>query len=74
MQPSLEDDMEFYKESIQQFQNNLIEYRAHLVHKHSEANYDREEYAELHDIEVVVISDYKMKVLASKYREAQQGK
>lgn len=65
--PSLEDDMAFYSDQIHEFHQNIIEYRAHLDHKHSEAKFDVEFYKDFDEIEVVVISDYKMKILASKY-------
>ena len=52
----------------------MIDYRAHLVHKYLEANFDRKFYDSFDIIEIVVISDWKMKILASKYREAQEDK
>ena len=55
------------------FFENLVDYRAHLVHKYSEANFDKKYYSSFDTIEVVVVSDWKMKILSSKYRESQQG-
>ena len=72
--PSLEDDMLQYKYDLDLFFENLIIYRAHLAHKHSESKFDKKFYKSFDSIEVVVISDWKMKILASKYREAQHGK
>ena len=71
--PSLEDDMCSFRKQIDLCFLNLIDYRAHLAHKHSEAAFDSEYYNSFDSIEVVVISDYKMKILASKHREAQEG-
>ena len=72
-QPSLQDDLASYQAEIDLFFNNLVDYRAHLTHKTSEAKFDSDYYKDIDEIEVVVISDWKMKILASKYREAQQG-
>ena len=71
--PSLEDDMSSFKKQIYVCFQNLIEYRAHLVHKYSEAAFDTDFYECFNENEVVVISDYKMKILASKHRESQEG-
>lgn len=71
-EPSLEDDMSEMKKQLDNFLNNLIDYRAHLVHKHSEGVFDTNFYGDLEDAEVVVICDWKMKILSSKFREAQQ--
>ena len=71
--PCLEDDMESYGKEIDLFFDNLIDYRAHLAHKLSEGNFDKKHYQNFDEIEVVVISDWKMKILSSKHREAQQG-
>ena len=65
--PSLEDDLCTFKKQIDTCYQNLIEYRAHLAHKYSEASFDKEYYDSFDEIEVVVIGDYKMKILASKY-------
>ena len=55
------------------FFENFVDYRAHIAQKYSEANFDNRFYASFDTIEVVAICDWKMKILASKYREAQQG-
>ena len=70
-EPSLEDDISSYKSDLGLFLNYFIDYRAHLVHKYSEATFDEEFYDSLDADEVVVICDWKMKILAAKYREAQ---
>ena len=72
--PSLKDDMLQYKYELDLCFYNLIDYRAHLAHKDSESKFDRNFYTSFDNIEAVVISDWKMKILASKYRESQQGK
>ena len=72
--PSLEDDLASYQSEIDTFYSNLKEYRAHLAHKFSEANFDGKFYSSFDKLDVVVISDWKMKILASKYRESQQGR
>ena len=69
--PALEDDIDNWKAELQTCLRNLIDYRAHLVHKHSEALFDSEFYSNLADDEAVVICDWKMKILSSKFREAQ---
>lgn len=69
--PALEDDVDNWKAELNTFLRNLIDYRAHLVHKHSEAEFDSAFYSELDFDEAVVICDWKMKILASKHREAQ---
>ena len=72
-EPSLQDDMEAYRQDIGIFLDNLILYRAHLVHKHTETSFDEDFYSNLQPVvEVVIICDWKMKILASKHREAQQ--
>lgn len=73
-QPFLEDDMLSFREDIDLFYDNMKEYRAHIAHKVSEGNFDKKFYLSLDETEVVVICDWKMKILASKHREAQQGK
>lgn len=69
--PALEDDMESMKHEITLCMNNLIDYRAHLVHKFAESKFDEHFYDNLKSDEAVVICDWKMKILAAKYREAQ---
>ena len=73
-EPSLQDDLDEFRENLALYFSNLKGYRAHLVHKNSEAAHDKEFYhsKNLTEIDVVVISDWKMKILSSKYRESQQ--
>lgn len=70
--PELEDDILTWKADINTCFENLMQYRTHIVHKHSEAAFDQDFYFDLLDGEAVVIIDWKMKILDSKYREAQQ--
>lgn len=70
--PSLEDDIASMKADLDVFRDNLIDYCAHLVHKYSEGKFDDEFYSDLEDTEAVVICDWKMKILSSKFCEAQQ--
>ena len=70
--PELLDDILTWKEDITICHTNLQAYRAHIVHKFSEADFDKEEYLEIKEGEAVIISDYKMKILDSKFREAQE--
>lgn len=70
--PSLEDDHLTWKQDICQCHSYLMDYRAHIAHKKSEAQFDSEDYFNLKPHQAVVIIDFKMKVLASRYREAQQ--
>ena len=70
--PELLDDILSWKEDISICHTNLQSYRAHIVHKFSEADFDKKEYFDIVEGEAVMISDYKMKVLDSKHREAQE--
>jgi hypothetical protein len=70
--PELEDDLLTWKDDIHRCCEFLLHYRAHIVHKHSEAKFDKDFYFDLKEGEAVVIIDYKMKILSSKYREAQK--
>lgn len=69
--PALEDDIDSWKQELETCFRNLVDYRAHLVHKHSEAAFDSDFYQDLADDEAVVVCDWKMKILSSKYRESQ---
>ena len=64
--------MDLFLSNIQDYYENLIAYRAHLVHKHTEACFDQKFYENMEVTEAVVICDWKMKILSSKYRESQQ--
>jgi len=70
--PELHDDVLQWKDDLCLCFENLLEYRAHMVHKHTEAQFDKEFYSSLKIGEAVVIIDYKMKILASKHRESQR--
>ena len=69
--PSLKDDMDTWREELAICQTNLIDYRAHLVHKFSEGEFDSEYYEDIDDDEAVVSSDWKMKILSAKHKESQ---
>lgn len=69
--PSLEDDMDSWLNELEVCFQNLIDYRAHLMHKKSEQLFDDEFYKTISDDEAIIICDWKMKILASKYRESQ---
>ena len=58
---------------LKQCQENLEDYRAHLVQKFDEAEFDSEFYNQIGNDECIVIWDYKMKILAAFYREAQKN-
>ena len=51
---------------------DLIEYRSHLARHKAESDFDAEELQSLEDDQALVISDYKMKILACFFRENQQ--
>jgi hypothetical protein len=67
------------KEELQEYQNlemeieerrqNLIDLRSHIVRKKNEADYDRKQMQSLKSHECIVVSDYKMKLLAMYHRE-----
>lgn len=71
-QPSFEDDIMAFEKDLELYLSNLIDYHAHLVQKQPEAVFSEKFYSSISEVEVVVISDWKMKILASKYREAMQ--
>ena len=58
-EPLLQDDMDAFREDLKVYYNNLMDYRAHLVHKVSEAAHDEDIYnrSRLTATEVVVIWD-----------------
>ena len=71
-EPHLNDDLLTIQEDIVQCFNSLKSYRTHIAHKISEAMFDQEYYRSLEPEQAVVVSDWKMKILASRYRESQQ--
>lgn len=66
----LQDDMEFWHDRIEDCLRNFLDYRRHIAQTEDEAIYDARFYAELPDDESVLIIDYKMKILASLFRES----
>ena len=66
------DDLARLKEEIYECQMNFEDYRAHLVQKHDEAEFDAVFYQNLCTGEAIVIWDYKMKILPAYHLEAQR--
>ena len=60
-----------YAYNIDTMASNLKEYRSHLARHKSEAEFDTTETAELGDDTAIVVSDWKMKILACFFRENQ---
>ena len=56
-EPYLQDDIDAYKVDLKSYFTNLIYYRAHLVHKKTEASHDDKFYSEINDDEILVIID-----------------
>jgi hypothetical protein len=70
-QPLLEDDMAIWETNLIDFRQKLIKYRAHVAQKEDEAMYDANFLASVGHGEVIVVADYKMKILSSIFREKQ---
>ena len=68
VQPEMEDDMLEWKERLIKCRQYLQDYRAHLVDKVSESNFDKMN-SDLEMFECLCVIDYKMKVLPKSYRE-----
>lgn len=69
---TIEDDMLTWKKDIMTGLENMLIYRAHIAQKEDEGAFDAAFYKDLKEDEAVVIMDYKMKILSSKYRKAQK--
>ena len=54
--PELLDDILSWKEDITICYTNVRAYRAHIVHKFTEADFDKEEYLEIKEGEAVIES------------------
>lgn len=67
------DDVETWREEIDEVQNNLRDFRAHICQKEDEAIYERHTLRSMKNYEVMVISDYKMKILPAQFREPQKN-
>ena len=67
----LVDDFELWERQISHCQRKFYKYRAHLAQAEDERLFDAQFYQDLQDDEAVVILDFKMKILARSYREAQ---
>ena len=66
--PALKDDVLVWNKQIDQAERNLIDFRAHLAQKVSEANFDQKN-VQLEEGECLLVMDYKMKVIPRSYRE-----
>jgi hypothetical protein len=66
------DDIETWREEIEEIHNNLRDFRAHICQKEDEATYERNSLKSMKNHEVVVVSDYKMKILPAQFREPQK--
>lgn len=69
--PVMEDDMNILYEDLGEYIRKLLKYREHVAQKEDEALFDSEFFANLKEDEVVVVMDYKMKILSSFFRETQ---
>lgn len=67
----LKDDMDAWHDDIYEHLRHMLKFRAHVAQREDEAKFDKEFYSKMTDGEVLVIFDYKMKILASMYREKQ---
>lgn len=68
------EEKEVYYELEQELttcRSNLIEYRAHIARKRVEGKFQREQLQSLKYNEAIVICDFKMKILPTYFREAQ---
>jgi hypothetical protein len=70
--PILQDDMESWYQDIHLSLGNFLDYRRHIAQAEDESLHDREFYKDLKENEAVVVMDFKMKILASMYREKQK--
>ena len=61
-QPELEDGLLMWKENIKTFEENLVQFRAHLVQRVSEEKFDQNDHY-LQEGECLCVMDYKMRVL-----------
>ena len=68
----LQDDMESWHEDITQCLRNFLDYRRHNAQAEDESIFDKEYYQDLAEDEAIVVMDFKMKILASMYREKQK--
>ena len=68
----LKDDMEQWKEDIEQFFRNFMIYRSHLAQAKDESIWDGLFYRNLGPNECIVVMDFKMKILAALFREKQK--
>jgi hypothetical protein len=69
--PAVEDDMNIMLDELNEFFRLLLKYREHVAQREDEDIYDSEFFSTLKEDEVVVVLDYKMKILAAYFREKQ---
>ena len=68
----LEDDMQSWVQNIQDQLRNFLHYRGHIAQAEDEAAWDQNFYSEIDADECIVVFDFKMKILASFFREKQK--
>ena len=68
----LQDDMKCWEEEISTCYRNFLDYRRHIVQAEDESIFDSEFYSNMGEDEVVLVLDFKMKILSSAYREKQK--
>ena len=68
----LQDDMESWHEDITQSFRNFRDYRRHIAQAEDESLFDQSFNRDLGEDEAIVVMDFKMKILASMYREKQK--
>lgn len=66
------DDMLQWEEDLTDHFNNFLDYRRHIAQAEDEAAWDKLFCGKLADGECIIIMDFKMKILASMYREKQK--
>ena len=70
--PAVEDDMNVMLDDLKEFVRLLLKYREHVAQREDEAIFDSQFFSSLKEGEVVVVLDYKMKILSSFFREKQE--
>lgn len=68
----LEDDMGAWHDEIHECLRNFLDYRQHIAQAEDEGIFDSRFYEGLKEDECIIIVDFKMKILASCYREKQK--
>ena len=68
----LQDDMESWEQDISNCYHNFLDYRRHIAQAEDESIFDKTFYNNLKEDEVILVLDFKMKILSSTYREKQK--